>query len=316
MRVFKVDFDEFLVKLRELGYSPVLPKKNSLGDWHPEVCEGSCPFPEEFENYFFPWLKDLVFPQESVLFEFDGTQFHERVDEIPPLAFFARPCDVTALRYTDRFYLGKEFYDPVYEARRKNLLIVSVVCRSRCEAGFCDAVGGGPWARAGFDVQLWRRGDAWLAEAGSELGLRALEGFPEARAEEIAEIKREIEAEFARTRRFAEVRPYRPDPELYRKLGLRCFRCGGCVYLCPTGTCYTETPREETLYRHWDACLLEGYHRMAKGASLRPTQAERMAFRFECKLRVGACTGCGRCSRTCIGHAAMEAYLEETAGEA
>ena len=316
MRVFKVDFGKLLENLRALGYAPVLPKRNSLGDYHPELCEGQCDFPPDFENYLFPWLKDLVFPQESVLFEFKGGEFKGKIEPVPKLAFFARPCDVAALRYTDEFYLGKEFADPLYEARRKNILVVSVPCERRCEGGFCDLVGAGPFSRAGFDLQLWRAEGGWLAEAGSELGLGALEGFPEASPEELEPLKAKITAEFERTRKFSSVEPYRPNPELYEKLGLRCFRCGGCVYLCPTCTCYTQTPREETLLRHWDACLLEGYHRMAKGASLRPTQADRMAFRFECKLRVGACTGCGRCSRTCIGHAAMEAYLEETSRSA
>ncbi len=316
MRVFKVEFGKFLDKLRELGYIPILPERNSLGDWHPAPREGRYDFPEEFENYFFPWLKDLVFPHESTFFEFDGKEFKEKIEGIPKLAFFARPCDVVALAYTDMFFLGKEFYDPLYQARRKALLVISVVCNRRCQKGFCDAAGAGPWAPKGFDVQLWKQGEEWLAEAGSQLGLRALEGFSEAEPRRVADLKAQIEAGFAQSRRFAKVEPYRPNPELYEKLGLKCFRCGGCVYLCPACTCYTQTPDGPKLLRHWDACLLEGYHRMAKGASLKPTQGDRLDFRYECKARVGLCTGCGRCSRTCIGHAAMEAYLEETLREA
>lgn len=310
------EIKEILHKFKDDGYRILSPVKNKWGDWFPEeiIPDG---WPSDFKNYFFPFLKDFVFPQEEPLFKIGERGFEELYDDVEPTVFFGvRPCDVTALSYTDYFYTGREFVDERYKRRREKLVVIAVVCLKSCEASFCHIVEAGPWAKEGFDIQLFLDGERWLGETGTERGEEILKytGF-DAGEEELEKLKEKILREFKKIKIKPEYLFYRKNEELEKYLGDRCFGCGGCVWLCPTCTCYTERPLHTGgLMREQDACLLAGYHRMAKGFSLRPAIYQRISYRFECKLGVGRCVGCGRCSVTCIGYAAMEAYFERVQG--
>lgn len=309
----KLAWDELLLLLQALekeGYQVLSPKMNPHGDWFPEPGLPS-EWPQGFQNYGFPFLKEAVFPLEEPLFFRYGEGFLPYTADERKLAFFgARPCDATALAYTDHFFTGRFFPDSRYRARRKNLAVIAVACQQPCPLSFCKAARAGPWARKGFDIQIYPDGSGWIAEARTSLGQRFLSPFQDAGKEDVSLARQALEGAFPDNLKLPhhEVK----DEELVRWLGERCFRCGACVWLCPTCTCYNQSamPGTEGVRREQDPCLLEGYHRMAGGASLRPTQADRMDFRNECKLGVGACVGCGRCSAACIGNAAMEGYFE------
>ncbi len=302
------DVRGILENLQREGYSVLYPAKNKFGDWFPR--EGIPEkWDEDFDNYLFPVLREAVMPTPEPVFNIEDYSpiFHT----YGKLTFFGvRPCDATSLAYTDSFYLERMFRDRHYEQRRKNILVLTVACTKPCQYSFCRTMDAGPFAKRGFDIQFYPAGNAWYAEAGSDKGKELLKEFPDADVEEVNAWKEKVLERFPLYDRSKLRFPI--SGELRGYLADRCFSCGGCIWLCPSCTCYNErTPAGlNVVIREQDACLLSGYHRLAKGASLRPTMNEMMGFRYECKLGIGNCTGCGRCSLTCIGHAAMEAYLE------
>ncbi len=308
-RLSWADLVSVLEALQREGYEVLSPRLNQFGDWLPEPGIPDAP-PDGFLNYFFPFLKEAVFPTEEPLFFRYGDVFLPYEADNRRIAFFAaRPCDATALAYTDHFFMGRFFPDSRYRARRRNLVVIVMACQIPCPASFCAAANAGPWARKGFDIQVYPDGQAWLAEARTSAGRELLSPYEDAGRDDLIRARRESERAFPEEKQLP--RHQVKDKELNEWLGARCFRCGACVWLCPTCTCYNQSRFEkEGVKREQDPCLFEGYHRLAGGASLRPNQAERMDFRYECKFGVGMCVGCGRCSLGCVGYAAMEAYFE------
>jgi len=92
-------------------------------------------------------------------------------DPAPFALFGVRPCDLAAIAYQDRFFAT----DLWYQRRRARALLVGINCLRACPGGFCRDVGAGPFARAGFDLDLTPlAGGRVVVEIGSARGRAAL----------------------------------------------------------------------------------------------------------------------------------------------
>ena len=89
-----------------------------------------------------------------------------------------------------------------------------------------------------------------------------------------------------------------------------CLACGTCTYICPTCHCFGFRDVVEkgvtSRYRCWDSCMYPQFTLHASGHNPRPTKKERYRQRIMHKylyvrqnLGYIACTGCGRCIRSC-----------------
>lgn len=89
-----------------------------------------------------------------------------------------------------------------------------------------------------------------------------------------------------------------------------CLGCGICTYICPTCHCFdfkdVYKDGKTTRYRRWDSCMYPKFTVHASGHNPRPTKKERYRQRIlhkylYIKKNYGytACTGCGRCIRSC-----------------
>ena len=103
------------------------------------------------------------------------------------------------------------------------------------------------------------------------------------------------------------------DSKIWDELGKRCVACGNCTNVCPTCYCF-DIIDESNLdlksgrrYRRWDSCQNEQFAKVAGGESFRKERSARQRHRYYRKFRYPIekfsrlfCTGCGRCSRTCM----------------
>ncbi|NCO83631.1 MAG: hypothetical protein GW872_04670 [Nitrospirae bacterium] len=246
------------------------------------------------------------------------------VDEIKPdmakqVIVGVHPCDVNAILYLDRTFLGA-FKDPHYEARRKNTLIISLNCTHVGGNCFCSSVGAGPFLHSvgGYDVLLTDFESEYLVEIKSREAeeLFGLEGRGAGRDEMRfkAEKEKAMQGKFRKTLNvsgldniFAENMEH---PVWQQTAEEKCLSCSNCVMVCPTCFCYdlrdemSMNLKTVTRYRCFDACLDIRFAEV-HGGNFRQSRAARLRQFVAHKLDqtnqygVFGTVGCGRCITWC-----------------
>jgi len=294
-----------------------------LGEGTTDGCIGKTPIS----------AKICVFPQIEDVVMFAGDGISKVTDGRETVVFGVRPCDMRGIVFMDRFMSRDNLVDPHYFARREAMTCMVVACNEPpSETCFCTATGKRPFLTAThYDVQFFDAGDYFIALAGSKKGNRILEDrhFKAAAEKDIEKVKRIKENSSAAGMAAGELEDAikklaedRVDGLFWEKLALRCIKCGGCAYVCPTCTCYNvQDYHFEFGYRRcrsWDSCLFSGFTRETSGHNPRATQGARLARRYEHKLKYDlmkyheiGCVGCGRCSDVCpVGLGAIEIVRE------
>lgn len=280
-----------------------------------------------------PSPKEFLLPQMEPLFHWSNDGVKEVINHKRRILFGIRPCDLSALRILDRFYMGNH-PDPYYQARRANTVAVAVACNQPDPTCFCLSLGAGPFLKTGFDLQLTDIGNRFAVEAGSVSGLNLISGmqhiFTEpapADHEDLYEARLGAQSKFDRHVNLEQARKSLiagdvSDP-FWESVAERCFECGGCVYNCPVCTCFTVIDRAEDAgsgrrMRLWDTCMFKGFTRMAGGAVPTEQKLQRTKRWFHHKLvhwpdQFGTfgCVGCGRCAVSCPGRIDMATVVSK-----
>jgi formate hydrogenlyase subunit 6/NADH:ubiquinone oxidoreductase subunit I len=246
------------------------------------------------------------------------------------IIFGLRPCDVAAIAYLDHFFLGGDFADSLYAARRGRTRLIALACEAAAhEHCFCSCCESGPVASAGYDIQLSGTRDGYLVEVGSEAGGEIVRGFSDllrpATAEDVAErdeaasrLHTELSERGNMPAAIRHVTSEAVAEEVWETIGDRCISCGGCSLVCPKCTCFSvvdEVLDDGTISRSRcrDSCRLAGYTREASGVNPRPETSDRgkrfsyhkLSYRYVEQNEVHGCVGCGRCAIVCMGGVAM-----------
>ena len=266
--------------------------------------------------------KKYVLPQVEALVRYrlgEHPRMEPAVESEPLVIFGAHPCDIYGLCSLD-IALSDNNADPNYHERRLNVRVVGVDCEPD-EWCFCGSMGTAS-ATEGYDLFLTPCGDGYIVEVATDPGAAMVEGLPlrDASMTEIGALKQRL---MDKTRSGRAIHCDVSDLPLYftgwaespvwAKWAEKCYSCGTCNLTCPTCFCFDVMDRMDlslqsgTRQREWDACMTEGFAKVASGENFREDPRSRLRHRFYRKYsylftRYGRpyCCGCGRCVRQCL----------------
>jgi ferredoxin len=220
----------------------------------------------------------------------------------------------------DKVFMEEDFADPFYVARREKMFIISSDCSAPAQSCFCTLLGGGPFAKEGFDLNVSPAGGGFVIEVGSPKG----EAFIEANAELFtparqdiltereqnrAEASRQLEqitSEYKLDAPVSEIVQESRDSEVYDAQARTCVECQACTRVCPTCHCFYLYDTKQKDYfskmKMWDSCMRMTYAQVAGGENPRKRLGDRLRHRFMHKFSyfldrygIDMCVGCGRC---------------------
>jgi len=268
--------------------------------------------------------KQFLFPPQSRLLtanKEDGTWQFTNNDEPPPRYAFlgVRACELAAIHVQDRVFMGDNYVDPIYAARRTGALLIAVNCTEAAPTCFCTSMNTGPRCSGGYDLVLTELDDGYVLEAGTQVGAEILSELETttatethlasaetARQEAIDQIERRFNTDDIRDLLLNNL-----DHHQWDDVAERCLSCTNCTMVCPTCFCSSVeqvsdlTVEEVEHQRVWDSCFNFDFSYM-HGGGIRGTIRSRYRQWLTHKLGswidqfgTSGCVGCGRCITWC-----------------
>ncbi|MCL2492433.1 MAG: 4Fe-4S dicluster domain-containing protein [Clostridiales bacterium] len=262
--------------------------------------------------------KDVFFPRCEKIVTFSENGAEAELPETQTVLFGARPCDLEALDMLKTILTQGKFKDPFFAARYENALIIGLACAEKKPGCFCDQRETDLDYSEKCDLFLRADGDKFEVLYVSDKGKKAL-GAHIPGLEQFKNTPREFRPAETLSLDAAE-------DDLFTKIDWEeitetCQSCGICTYVCPTCHCFMFKDVEEDdkayRYRNWDSCMFPKFTLHASGHNPRAAKRERYRQRVAHKyvyikenFGMTACTGCGRCIRSCPAGMSIKTVVE------
>jgi sulfhydrogenase subunit beta (sulfur reductase) len=270
--------------------------------------------------------KKYYFPQKEKLFRFKVKPFKtsKAIKEFEEYILFAvHTCDIAGIQCMDVvFREGPE--DPNYLNRKEKMIIIGIECLEYCDEHASCASMGNHVPRGGYDLMLVDIGEKFIVHINSEKGEKFIHGLPYIKEadgkdmitlEGVREAKKKVfKEEFNATLpEVYEAFGQRFNSTVWQDVGRRCVACGNCTTVCPTCYCFDVIDEmglslnQGMRYRIWNSCQMEDFAKVAGGEDFRKGRDGRQRHRYYRKFKYSVdkfnryfCTGCGRCTRSCM----------------
>ena len=273
-------------------------------------------------------IKEYYFPQTELMFTFDGDNITDKASISGNVIFGARPCDLEALRIMSIVYTTGKYADPFFQRRLDANFLIGVGCKAKKHGCFCQKLGIDMEYSDFCDIMLDISDDGCIITHLSDKARLALSDFPEVSSFNSNKQKKATQEN--RPQVCSENPPPRRDcplPSLgldiekedayyfdvidWEKATEACKGCGICTYICPTCYCFNfkDISKKDGAkrYKCWDSCMYPKFTLHASGHNPRENLYERYRQRVLHKYKyvadnfdgIVACTGCGRCIRSC-----------------
>ncbi len=281
--------------------------------------------------------KKFFIPQRETLLEYKVSKRvnAEAVVEYEPMTIFGlHTCDLAGIQCLNMVFSERP-KDYNYLARKNKIILIGLECNEYCdEYATCHLVNAS-FPNGGYDLFFTDLGGYFIVHVNTQVGDKLADitnCFEKPSISNFNELQRLREKKRKIFRNEVPIeRKYIPElfdrsfrARVWNKLEERCLACGNCTNVCPT--CYCFDIRDEVdlgltngvRYRIWDSCQLEPFAKISGGINFRKERSARQRHRYYRKFRYPIdrffrffCTGCGRCTRTCMANISLKETLNE-----
>lgn len=332
----KDKFNKFISDLAEKQkvVAPVSKGNNNYA--FSEVTSG-----DEISLKYIPTIlppKKYFMPQYETLSEYDtkdGEQNMNAVVEYEHMILFGvHTCDLAGIQCLNVVFSDRP-RDLNYLIRKNKIILIGLECNDYCDKYASCKLVDNELPNGGYDLFFTDLGSYFLIHVNTFEGEKIIETVKDCQPagsshmnqlEKLREKKREIfqnEIKISSTR-IPELFDRSFNSKVWYDIGKRCLACGNCTNVCPTCYCFDVEDvsnldlKTGNRIRVWDSCQNEPFAKVAGGESFRPRQAQRQRHRYYRKFKFPIdrysrffCTGCGRCSRTCMANIDLKETLDD-----
>ena len=327
----KKDFNNFIKKLSSIKKVVAPVDKGCNNFAFEEVSSG-----EEVAIKYIPTIlppKKYFIPQTEKILEFDKSKNKwAPVLEYKELIIFGvHTCDLAGIQCLNIVFTDKP-KDINYIVRKDKIIIIGLECNEYCDEYASCNVMGNHLPKGGYDLFFTELKECFIVHVntlGGENIIKKTGIFSDARTEQLNQLKelRERKRKIFKDEVDIDHKGLKGlfaksfDSKIWDDLEKRCVSCGNCTNVCPS--CYCFDIKDDinldfntgARYRIWDSCQNEDFAEVAGGESFREERGARQRHRYMRKFNYPVdkysryfCTGCGRCSRSCMA----EINLKET----
>lgn len=299
---------------------------------------------EEISMEYIPTIlppKKYFMPPREKMLDFDltgGRPQDKAVLDAEKLAVLAvHTCDLAGIQCLNMVFSEKP-RDYNYLLRKESIFIIGLECNKPCDDKASCALVGNHYPNGGYDLFFTDIGDKWVIHVNTQKGEELVEGMGLAKASsaDMAALDRVREGKKhafqneigTDPKKLPEIFAKAMDSQVWHDVGGKCVSCGNCTNVCPTCYCFDMNDtinldlKTGFRTRTWDSCQFETFAAVAGGENFREERAHRQRHRFYRKFKYSLdkfyrsfCTGCGRCTRTCMAKISLKDTLKALAAE-
>lgn len=335
--LLKTQFNQFVADLMKISKLAAPAPKESNNYAFKEITN-----PGEISMHHIPTIlapKKYFMPQEEKIVEFDkSTGKSQGVIEYEKwIVMGIHTCDLAGIGCLDMVF-DENPKDPSYSIRKKNLTVIGIECNKYCDEYASCFMMGNHNPKSGYDLFMTDIGDKFIIHINTEVGkvlsnslsmlsdasVSDKKALDDLRAKKKSIFKQEANVPMENLKDLFDKSTSSP---VWKSVGDKCIACGNCTNVCPTCYCFDIADdinldlTTGSRIRKWDSCQTESFAKVAGNENFRKERSSRQKHRYMRKFSYSVskwnsffCTGCGRCSRTCMAKINLKETINELAG--
>jgi len=334
----KADFNEFIKRLAKIQ-KVVAPVKRGLKNFaFEEVTSG-----EDVALTYIPTIlppKKYFMPPKESLAEFNKKENKwETVLEYEELTIFGvHTCDLAGIQCLNMVFSDTP-KDINYIVRKNKITIIGFECNNYCDEHASCAAVDSYLPKGGYDLFFTELKDVFIVH------INTLDGSDIIKKVNLFDIVSEDYAKEFKTVRANKKEVFKDEvnvgykglkslfdkssgAKVWDDLDQRCVACGNCTNVCPSCYCFDVVDdinldlNTGVRSRKWDSCQNEGFAKVAGEENFREERGQRQRHRYMRKFNYPVdkynryfCTGCGRCTRSCMAGISLKETINSLVEE-